>query len=274
MRTTTPGADDTLDESDSPTPFNIRHHGAHYLYFKKEFAQCRAHHITVTRRVIGLSASPSRSTSVRPKPLCTKQKENTMERQMVRYLASVILAVICFLAIGVLILTPQIFNPRTTYFTFTIFGVCAVFMFNALRFEPRKTLIFVAAIILLASFILAFRNSTVALAIRNLLWFLFIVGGAYMTSKAIRHPSMGNPSVLGLVMWTGAFALIYLVMTFLNIFVFRFYPIGVEYERVTISASWYFARAFRIGAVLGFGIGIGFVVSNFVERASRAARAA
>ena len=41
--------DDTLEESDSPTPFNIRHHGAHYLYLKKEFAQWRAHHITPTK---------------------------------------------------------------------------------------------------------------------------------------------------------------------------------------------------------------------------------
>jgi hypothetical protein len=197
-----------------------------------------------------------------------------MERQIARYLTSVILEVVCFLALGALILTPQIINPRTTYFTFTIFGLCAVFMFNALRFEPRKTLIFVAAIIVLASFIFAFRNSTVALAIRNLLWFILIVGGAYMTSKAIRRPSTGNPSVLGLVMWTAAFALIYLIMTILNIFVFRFYPIGVEYERATISASWYFARALRIGAVLGFGIGIGFVVTNFVEKGIRAVRAA
>ncbi len=31
------------------TAANIRHHGAHYLYFKKEFAQCRAHHITPTK---------------------------------------------------------------------------------------------------------------------------------------------------------------------------------------------------------------------------------
>ena len=197
-----------------------------------------------------------------------------MERQMARYLTGVILEVICFLAIGALILTPQIFNPHNTYFTFTIFGICAVFMFNALRFEPRKVLILVAVIILLASYIFAFRNSTLTLAIRNLLWFLLIVGSAYITSKAVRHPSMGNTSVLGLVLWTGAFALIYLVMTFLNIFVFRFYPIGVEYERETISASWYFARALRVGAVLGFGIGIGFVVTNFVERARRAARAA
>jgi hypothetical protein len=40
---------ETLEESFSPTPFNIRHHDAHYLYLKKEFAQWRAHYITPTK---------------------------------------------------------------------------------------------------------------------------------------------------------------------------------------------------------------------------------
>ena len=49
MRTIEPEVLEALEESDSPTPFNIRHHAAHYLYFEKEFAQWRAHHITPTK---------------------------------------------------------------------------------------------------------------------------------------------------------------------------------------------------------------------------------
>ncbi len=197
-----------------------------------------------------------------------------MERKMARYLTSVVLEVICFLALGALVFTPQILNPHTTDFTFTIFGICAVFMFNALLFEPRKTPMFVAAIVVLASFFLWFRNSTAAVTIRNLLWFLFIAGGAYLTSKVVDHPIKGNSSILGLAMWTGCFALVYLVMTFLNIFVFGFYHIGFQYERINIGAAWYLGRALVIGGLLGFGIGIGFVLSSLVEKASHAAHPA
>ena len=46
MRMMMPGVLETLEESDSPTTYNSRYHDAHYLYFEKEFAQCRAHYVT------------------------------------------------------------------------------------------------------------------------------------------------------------------------------------------------------------------------------------
>ncbi len=197
-----------------------------------------------------------------------------MERQLGRYLTGVILEVLCFIALGALILTPQVLDPSTTGFTFTIFGVCAVLTFNALQFEPRKTFGFAAAVATLVGFIMMLRNPTAAFFIRNLLWFLFIIGGAYLTNKIVRHPSWGNPSVLGLVMWTASFALIYLAMTFVDIFVFGFYPTGFQYEGMHIGAAWYFGRAIVIGGVLGFGIGVGFVLSGIIEKLSSPAHAA
>ncbi len=193
-----------------------------------------------------------------------------MERQMVRYAISVVLEVICLLAIGALFLTPQILNPRTTDFTFTIFGICAVLMFNALRFEPRKTLLYLTLIATFIALILGFKNSNVVAMIRNVLWFCFIGGSTYLISRILGSHAARNSKILAVIVWTVSFALVYLVMTFLNIFVFGFYHIGFLFEGAKINAMWYFVRAIEIGGLLGFGIALGFIAAALVEKGMHA----
>ena len=195
-----------------------------------------------------------------------------MERQVGRYLESVVLEVICFLVLGTLAFTSVILNPRTMGFTFTIFGIWAVVVFNALQFEPRRTYMFVALIVVFMSFVLWFTRFTIGESIRYPFWLLFIAGGTFLTHKILRSGSLRNSSFLSILQWAVSFAMIYLVMTFRNIYLFKAYFIGVRYEGVEINDFWYFARALEMGGVLGLGIGIGYVLSTHIDKWYRLAR--
>ncbi len=191
---------------------------------------------------------------------------------MVRYIISVAIEIVCFLAVGLLFFTPQLLNPKTTDFSFTIFGVCAVLFFNGLEFKSTRALSYVPLVVAFVVFILWFRNDSAAATARNALWLLLIAGGTYISWRVLLRQTAWNSLVLAVVIWPISFVVVYVVMGLLNIFVFRFYHVGWYYEGVRITAGWYLIRGVEIGAVLGFGIGIGFIISGFLNKGIHATR--
>lgn len=195
-----------------------------------------------------------------------------MERQASRYLISSAIEIVCFLKIGIVFFTPQLLNPRATDFSFTIFGVCAVLFFNGLEFGSRKRLLYVPLALAFLAFVFWFKNDSAAATIRNALWFVLIGGCTYVSARVILQRSVWNSLVLAVVIWPISFVVVYTAMALLNIFVFGFYHIGWYYEGVHITVWWYLAQSVEIGAVLGFGIGVGYVVTGFLGKVVRPAR--
>ena len=59
--------------------------------------------------------------------------------------------------------------------------------------------------------------------------------------------------------WLFGFIILYVVMSFLNIYMFGFYPVD---ERYTV---WlYLKQSVKIGGILGIGIGLGSLISTFI----------
>lgn len=197
-----------------------------------------------------------------------------MERQVVRYIISSAVEIVCFPVIGILFFTPQLLNPGTTDFSFTIFGVCAVLFFNGLEFRSRRGLLYVPLVAAFLTFVFWFKNDSLAAAARNGLWFLLIAGCTYMTARILLRQSPWNSLVLAVVIWPVSFVVVYVAMALVSIFVFGFYHIGFHYDGVEITVWWYLVRAVEIGAVLGFGIGVGYIISGLLTRSMRAARSA
>ena len=171
-----------------------------------------------------------------------------------RMFTSIIIEAITFLSIGMLFAGKFIFDVHSSTFTYVIFGIASILLINILEYISFRNFVF-AAIVFAIIFMIAYYNNYMPLySVRNLLWFLFIGFSIYYSSKFLTQEKYKTRKFLGIAVWMINFAVVYLIMTLINTYAFKFYDSAMIKQFLII--------AFNMGTSMGLGIGIGYEVSR------------
>ncbi|MGE5400514.1 MAG: hypothetical protein ACM3S2_08930 [Ignavibacteriales bacterium] len=163
--------------------------------------------------------------------------------------------VFIFIFIGIIFLGIDVVLPFSTFFVFSLYGSSAIIFYYLLIKKGIFGLLAGGAILSIL-IILFFKPSTDIIVItRNLFWYLLIGIMVY----SIRKVENSKSNLFVIAAWFVSFILIYLMMAFLNVYIFKFYKIN---ENITFI--FYMIQAVKIGGILGFGIGIGKITTDFM----------
>jgi hypothetical protein len=127
-----------------------------------------------------------------------------------------------------------------------------IVLYNILQFRSVREFCGAAAGIAILSLVTFFKTNHLNYFLRNSLWFLFIAAGVFITHLVLNHRYFRRTSFVSLTIWMLCCASYYLLMTLLNLFAFRFYPL--EY------ATRFLLRSAALGFSMGLGIGIGYEI--------------
>ena len=168
---------------------------------------------------------------------------------------NIAIELVCFVALGFLLVSSQVINPSNTIFSFTIFGFTAVILFNLLESQNNRAFVYAALGFILLFLILWFKDETMSLLIRNTLWFLFISGLTFISWNIMQRDDIRKSYIFPVFVWIVSFAFVYIFMTLINIYVFSFYHLN---ESITVT--FYLLQAIKIGSILGGGFVIGTII--------------
>ncbi len=182
-------------------------------------------------------------------------------RSFRRFITAVVIEAICIIVVGYFALNPEIVNPDSSAFSFTIFGLIGALLYNSLDSETRKIFLSLSTVVTLLLLSFWFENDTFISTSINILWFVLIGGLAFVTWKLLQAENIRNSLFLPLIVWLASWIAVYLVMTFLDIYV-----LAPRQLTTDVTASWYFLRGIGSGAILGLGMGVGFVLTRVLVR--------
>lgn len=178
---------------------------------------------------------------------------NTHERlPLFKMAVAAAFEVIAFAIVGFLYNGREIFNPKTTFFSYTLFGLTTIILFNLLEFRSKKEFFAAACSISFLVVAIYFRSTTIFFVLRNILWFVIITAGVYVTHSILHHHLFRRNKFVSLTVWMGCCASYYFFMTACNLYVFNFYP-----QAFTVH---FFLRSAAMGFSMGLGIGIGYEI--------------
>jgi hypothetical protein len=173
----------------------------------------------------------------------------------------IIIPIVCFILLGILAFGTYIIIPNNTGFYFTIFGITAILFYTFRKRNSIKNYILISAFFSILMIIIFLRSSHLLVLSRNFLWFILIGLLAHYIIILEKKPKYSYSKLWIIVFWLLGFLAIYAVMTFLNIFVYRYYPL-IEPMNIWL----YLKQVIKIGGVLGFGIGIGQFITRLLPK--------
>jgi hypothetical protein len=172
---------------------------------------------------------------------------------------SIIIPVLCFILLGIIVFGVYTIIPNNSGFYYTVFGVTAVLFYAYRKRAGTQDYILLGALFSVLMIILFMRSSHPLVLSRNFLWFILIGLLAHYIVILEKMPKYRYSKLWTIIFWLFGFIVVYAIMTFLNIFVYRYYPL---IEPMTI---WlYLKQVIKIGGVLGFGIGIGQFITRLL----------
>ncbi|MBM4168519.1 MAG: hypothetical protein FJ215_05115 [Ignavibacteria bacterium] len=174
---------------------------------------------------------------------------------------AVVIEAFCFIVVGYIALSPGILDPGSSMFSFTIFGLIGVLLYNSLESEARRIFLSFSGIAALLFFLLWFEHSSFLRISTTVLWFVLIGGLAFVAWRLLQPENIRNSLFLPLIIWLASWIAVYLVMTFLDVFIFGEREIATD-----VAASWFFLRGIGSGAILGLGTGVGFILTRMLVR--------
>lgn len=179
-----------------------------------------------------------------------------MKTNMKDLLIQIGIETVFFIIIGILFIGYFVIVPNNTGFSYTIFGFSAIIFYQLLINSNLKSYIFLGLLISLFLILVFKTNNHVLVFIRNLCWFLWIGIMIYILVFIGKKNWFGTTKLWIIVSWFLGFVSVYILMTLMNIYVFDFYKTD---QRVTVY--FYLKEAFKIGGILGIGIGLGNLIS-------------
>ena len=164
-----------------------------------------------------------------------------------------------FIIIGTLLIGVYIFQPNNSIFSFTVYGVSAILFYHYCRRTNLINYILLSALYSILMIIIFQRSYHFLRLGRNISWFILIGLLSYYLTIIEKNEWYIKSKAWIVSYWLFGFIIVYVVMTFLNIYVFGFYPVD---ERFTVIL--YLRQSVKIGGTLGIGIGLGSLISAYV----------
>ena len=165
----------------------------------------------------------------------------------------------CFIIIGLLLIGVYIVKPDNTIFSFTIYGVSAILFYHYCRRTNLINFILLSALYSILMIVVFQRSYHILRLGRNICWFILIGLLSYYFTIIKKKERYLKSKAWIVSYWLFGFIILYVVMSFLNIYMFGFYPVD---ERYTF---WlYLKQSVKIGGTLGIGIGIGGLICTYI----------
>lgn len=178
-----------------------------------------------------------------------------MERKIKKMFLNYAIPILCYVLVGILFIGGFILQPNNNAFTFTIFGFAAILFYNLVIQYSIRSFILDGLLFSLLTLVFFMPSENIIVILRNLNWFILIGVLAFSISYYEKKVWYKASKVWTIISWFIGFIIVYLIMSFLNIYVYQLYYID---ER--IGLLFYVKEAVKIGGVLGLGIGLGNIV--------------
>ncbi|MFZ5515374.1 MAG: hypothetical protein ACOY90_01970 [Candidatus Zhuqueibacterota bacterium] len=162
-----------------------------------------------------------------------------MKEKAIKASCFIFLEIFCLLTIGYFVLGYPIFDTNSTGFTFKIFGLTAIILFNLLEFRKIRDFFYIGILISFILILTWFNHSSAKIVIRNSFWFIAIGLFMFITWKILNTRLFKNLKFGSIFIWIFSFICIYFLMTLLNIYIFGYYKITHN-----VSILSYLSQAF------------------------------
>ncbi|HEX2869416.1 MAG TPA: hypothetical protein VHO03_20400 [Ignavibacteriales bacterium] len=162
-----------------------------------------------------------------------------------------------FLVVGIILLGSAVASPSNSLFSFSMYGLSAVIFYYLLVNKGLKEFILGGAFAVFIINVLLKPNLELLVYTRNILWYILIGILTFIIYKKEKD----KPALYTAASWFGGFILVYLIMAFMNMYVFSFYRLNGN-----STVLFYIMQSVKIGGVLGLGIGFGKILADFLMR--------
>ena len=180
-----------------------------------------------------------------------------MKEELRNHLTQACIEIIIFVLLGLLLLGYPVINPKSTGFTFTIFGFSAVVLYHLRFYDNKKNFVLLGTLFSFFMVIVFKTNNNFLVLVRNLFWFICI-GILVNYLVAFEGQEWFTASKLWkTASWFVGFIAVYILMSFVNIYIFGFYKLAGH-----INITFYLRQSVKLGGVLGLGLGLGSTVST------------
>jgi hypothetical protein len=179
--------------------------------------------------------------------------------KIIKTLIFFITVAFCYALTGLLLVGPGLFNMESTAKYNLVFCLTAILFITILRFWRISDFIYIGMLVSMFIVFVWSHDNTFQIIIRNSLWFITTGILTYLSYRILNMPNLHKLLVIKLVVWIVALNLIYFIMLMVNIFVFDVYRINSE-----LTFVFYLKHALRFGTIYGLGIGLGYILADFV----------
>ena len=162
--------------------------------------------------------------------------------------------------LGAFLFGIYIFEPKYLSFPYTIYGISAILFYNYCRMSSLKNFILLGLLYSILMIVVFQRSYNMFKLGRNIIWFILIGLLSYYLTVIEKKEWYLKSKAWIVSYWLFGFIIIYVVMSFLNIYVFDFWPIIKDRYPV-----WLWLKlSVKIGGTLGISIGLGSLISAYV----------
>jgi hypothetical protein len=153
-----------------------------------------------------------------------------------------------------------IFEPKYFSFPYTIYGISAILFYNYCRWTTLKNFILLGLLYSILMIVVFQRSYHMLKLDRNIIWFILIGLLSYYLTVIEKKGWYLKSKAWIVSYWLFGFIIIYVVMSFLNIYVFDFWPIIKDRYPVWL----WLKQSVKIGGTLGISIGLGSLINTYI----------
>lgn len=163
---------------------------------------------------------------------------------------------VIFILLGIAALGIYVVESSNTLFTYTLFGAAAIIFDAVFKLRNLRDFIFISAFIAIFLIVVFIPSNDIKDILRNLIWFVLVGAFVYLYNTQRLKIRWGRTKPGIVAFYVLGFLLIYILMTLMSYFIFNTYVLSGS-----ASIGYYILQAVKIGGILGFGLGIGRILS-------------
>jgi hypothetical protein len=213
--------------------------------------------VLVIERTVALKILADEFVYLNKQQIPNRYKERqTMSNKYVNLTVDSIIQAIIFILLGIAVLGIYVLESGNTLFTYTLFGIAAILFEIIFKLRNLRDFIFICAFIAIFIIVVFLPSNDFQIVLRNFLWFLLIGVFVYANNKFRLRVKWGRTKSGIVAFYLLGILAVYIIGTLINVFVFG------SFALISVSNLWYYlSNAIKTGGVLGFGLGLGKIIT-------------
>lgn len=190
-------------------------------------------------------------------PLYRYLSLNMFDKRKINIITQFLFPLVSFVALGLVFVGDYVIDPNNTLFTFTIFGFSAILFYNLIFYKGFKIFLLISILFTILFLVTLLPTSDLIRNLRNITWFISIGVLTFIISQIENKTWYKSSKVWIVASWFVGFVLVYIIMALQNIYIYHFYILDANY-----NLFFYISQSIKLGGLLGFGIGLGLLISR------------